>query len=310
MDAEFLKSIIENRFAIPDRHQVAELTPKLMANLGEVTWELRDRSYMTLSAWIWGWHDCTYYSDAELLELAEQAKRNIKIGLGEAESDRVFLRTYSILLLNDLTDFDRQHPYLDEPEIRDRMALYLEYLQQEQDLRGYVCDQKGWAHGIAHVADSLVVLGRNPYLNESDLIQLLDGISSKLRHLMASVYLHSEEERLARAAVSICQRNQLTIAQINDWLRRSIEPDLRRPSGRFVWDDFERYPWRKILTDPIEKLCAYRNLQNFLRAFYFQWQNQEMATERQQTVQHQIGRALEFIDAGFYNTTQGFFVNP
>ncbi|MBP0027140.1 DUF2785 domain-containing protein [Roseofilum sp. Guam] len=310
MDAEFLKSIIENRFAIPDRHQVAELTPKLMANLGEVTWELRDRSYMTLSAWIWGWYDGTYYSDAELLELAEQAKRNIKIGLGEAESDRVFLRTYSILLLNDLTDFDRQHPYLDEPEIRDRMALYLEYLQQEQDLRGYVDAEKGWAHGIAHVADSLVVLGRNPYLNESDLIQLLDSISSKLRHPMPSVYLHSEEERLARAAVSICQRNQLTIAQINDWLRRSIEPDLRRPSGRFVWDHFERYPWRKILTDPIEKLCAYRNLQNFLRAFYFQWQNQEMATERQQTVQHQIGRALEFIDAGFYDTTQGFFVNP
>ncbi|MDJ1174631.1 DUF2785 domain-containing protein [Roseofilum capinflatum] len=310
MDVEFLKSIVENRFAVPDRHQVAELTPKLMANLGAVKWELRDRSYMTLSAWIWGWHDRTHYSQAEMLELAEQPKRNIQIGLGEAESDRVFLRTYSILLLNDLTDFHRHHPYLDEGEIRDRMELYLTYLEQEQDLRGYVGGEKGWAHGMAHVADSLALLSLNSYLNESDLIRLLDAIASKLRQPVSSVYLHSEEERLARAAVSICQQDRLAIKQIKVWLNRLIEPDLRRPSGRFVWDDFENHPWRKILTDPTEKLCAYRNLQNFLRAFYFQWRKKEDNPERKQTVEYLIEDALQFIDTGFYNSSEGFFLNP
>lgn len=127
MELEFLKSIIEKKFAVPDNYEVSELTPKLMENLGAVKPDLRDRSYMTLSAWIWGWYDCTYYSNAELLELGELAQSNIKIGLGEAESDGVFLRSYSILLLNDLTDFHRHHPYLEEREIRDRLELYLTY---------------------------------------------------------------------------------------------------------------------------------------------------------------------------------------
>ncbi len=36
MDVELLKSIFENRFAIPENYEVAELTPKLMESLGAV----------------------------------------------------------------------------------------------------------------------------------------------------------------------------------------------------------------------------------------------------------------------------------
>ena len=310
MNVGDLKSIIENRFVISDHNRVTQLTPTLLQNLGAVEWELRDYSYMILSSWIWGWYDCSYYNDEELRQLADSAKCNITIGLGEGESDRVFLRTYSILLLNDLTDFDRLHPYLEEKEIRDRLELYLTYLEKEQDLRGYVSAEKGWAHGIAHVADSLVVLSRSSYLNSSDLIRLLNAISNKLRHSRSLVYIHSEEERLARAAVSICQRNLLTIEQISAWVKQLIEPDRRRPSGRFVWDDFEKYPWRKVLTEPTETLCAYRNIQNFIRAFYFQWKKQENRVDIKDRVQQEIDRALQFIDTGFYKTEQGFFLNP
>jgi len=309
MNSEFLKSIVENRFAVPYNYEVAQLTPDLMENLGAVESELRDYSYMILSSWIWGWYDRTYYSDEELWDLADHAKRNIKIGLGDLESDGVFLRTYSILLLNDLTDFDRQHPYLEEEEIRDRMEVYLTYLEKEQDLRGYVSSQKGWAHGIAHVADSLAILSQSPYLNRSDLMRLLNGIATKLRQPMPSVYLHSEEERLARAAVRIFQHNLMTIEQISSWLKILIEPDRRRSSGRFVWDDFEKYPWRKILTDPTEQLCAYRNVQNFLRALYFQWKRVENTIDIKHLIQQEIYNALQFIDTGFYNTNQGFFVS-
>ena len=309
MNIEFLKSIVENKFAVPDNYEVAELTLKLIENLGAVKWELRDYSYMTLSAWIWGWYDRTNYSDAEMLELAEKAKRNIKIGLGEAENDGVFLRSYSILLLSDLTDFHRYHPYLGETEIRDRMELYLTYIKREQDLRGYVSSEKGWAHGIAHVADALGILSLNSYLNDLDLIRLLTAIATKLRHPVPSVYLHSEEERLARAAVKICQQNKLSIEQINSWLDLLIETE-RRPSGRFIWDDFEKYPWRKILTSRSEQLCAYRNIQNFLRSLYFQWERLENTIERQDPVQKLIYQGLQFIETGFCNSDRGFFLNP
>ncbi|MGB3535730.1 MAG: DUF2785 domain-containing protein [Microcoleaceae cyanobacterium] len=292
MNAAYLKSIIENRFVVSNHDKVTQLTPTLLNNLGAVEWELRDYSYMILSSWIWGWYDCTYYNNEELLQLAERAKSNIKIGLGEGESDGVFLRTYSILLLNDLTDYDRLHPYLEEKEIRARLELYLTYLEKEQDLRGYVSPEKGWAHGIAHVADSLYILSRSSYLNSSDLIRLLNAISSKLRQPVSSVYLHSEEERLAKAAVIICQQNLLTIEQISTWIKQLIEPDRRRPQGRFVWDDFEKHPWRKILTEPIEKLCAYRNIQNFIRAFYFQWKHQDNRVDIKDIVQQEIDRAI------------------
>lgn len=86
-----------------------------------------------------------------------------------------------------------------------------------------------------------------------------------------------------------------------------IEPDSRLPPGQFVWDDFEQHPWRKILTEPKEKLCAYRNVQNFLRAFYFQWKKEENMNERKYSIQQQIDNALQFIDTGFYDINQGFF---
>ncbi|MGB3401452.1 MAG: hypothetical protein WBA77_02040 [Microcoleaceae cyanobacterium] len=118
MNAVDLKFIIENRFIVSEHDKVTQLTPTLLKNLEAIEWELRDYSYMILSSWIWGWYDCTYYNNEELLQLGERAKSNIKIGLGEGESDGVFLRTYSILLLNDLTDYDRLPPYLEEKEIR------------------------------------------------------------------------------------------------------------------------------------------------------------------------------------------------
>lgn len=307
MNTAFLKSIVERQFVVKDRQEVSRLTPELLKNLGAVEWQLRDYSYMILSSWIWGWYDRTYYSVEELKQLGNTVKQNILIGLGDSENDSVFLRTYSILVLNDLTDYDRLHPYLEEREIRDRREICLTYLKGEQDLRGYVSPQKGWAHGMAHVADSLGILGQNPYLNSLDLLGLLKAIAARLRQPMPSVYLHSEEERFAKAAVKICQSNLISFAQISSWLDALIEPKQRLPAGRFVWDDFARYPWRKILTEPKAQLCAYRNIQNFLRAFYFQWQQLEDTTEKKDLVREEINHDLQFLDTGFYDTERGFF---
>jgi hypothetical protein len=54
MNTAFLKSIIENRFFIPEHDKVTQLTPTLLKNLGAVEWELRDYSYMILTSWIGG----------------------------------------------------------------------------------------------------------------------------------------------------------------------------------------------------------------------------------------------------------------
>ena len=69
------------------------------------------------------------------------------------------------------------------------------YIKREQDLRGDVSSEKGWAHGIAHVADALGIFSLNSYLNDLDLIRLLTAIATKFPHPVSSVYLHSEEEK-------------------------------------------------------------------------------------------------------------------
>ncbi|EAW38070.1 hypothetical protein [Lyngbya sp. PCC 8106] len=48
MDVEFLKSIFEKRFAVPDNYQVAKLTPQQMENLGTVKSDLCDRMELHL----------------------------------------------------------------------------------------------------------------------------------------------------------------------------------------------------------------------------------------------------------------------
>jgi hypothetical protein len=80
----------------------------------------------------------------------------------------------------------------------------LTYLREEQDTRGFDAE-KGWMHSVAHTADLLKFLARNRHLELSEQADILTAIAAKLAHV-DHVLTHGEDERLARAVVSIVAR--------------------------------------------------------------------------------------------------------
>src|SRR6266540_4169251 len=93
---------------------------------------------------------------------------NLHIGLGERDTDSVFLRSYSTLVLMEVVAYDNAHPFLGQGEAAGLLDQVLEYLRKERDLRSWV-EGPGWAHAVAHTADLLMMLARNLQLGSVEL---------------------------------------------------------------------------------------------------------------------------------------------
>ena len=93
-------------------------------------------------------------------------EEHLFLGIGEEEGDAVFTRSFSVLVVALLVHKDRQAPFLSRDLFERAMESVFRYLQKEKDIRGYV-NGKGWAHSIAHGADALDEVIRNPAFKQS-----------------------------------------------------------------------------------------------------------------------------------------------
>ena len=254
MDTAYLQTIIENDYELPHGRTVEEITPELISNLGTTDSDLRESSYMVLSGLIIAGTGVNY-SPKRLKEIGLQMARNLTNGIGKQTSDSVFLRTFSILILDKVIAVDGINHYLTKREIRVWLEQGLIYLAAEKDLRGYV-PQKGWAHAIAHAGDFFWVITRNRFLNAEDLKRILNAIADKVSEPVAHIYLYQEDERLAQAIISALLRNLLDMDFLRTWLERFVHPP-------------EEILWSKAFTDEAAT-HARQNTITFLRSLYFQ----------------------------------------
>ncbi len=140
MDRAFWQSILDNEYAIPYDSSVQALTPELLSYLESFDQELREKTaYAILDTWI----HRGYYSHTELWEMTIQLLYNLTVGLGEQQSDTIFSRSFSLLILTEIVYYDLTHPTLSETEVRQVLDQSLVYFRAEQDLRGYD-PKKGW----------------------------------------------------------------------------------------------------------------------------------------------------------------------
>lgn len=213
----FWRSIVEHEYAVPADQSLPDLTRELTGLLGSPDPESRDEfAYSILAAWI---YQKRAIEPAALRPLMAALLANLTADIGGTGTDAVLRRSFSALVLSVVAARDNAAPFLTEAEYRDLVDRALAYLGAERDVRGYD-EEKGWIHSAAHTADLLKFLGRNRYLRPADQVRVLDAISAKLRGAPV-VFTHGEDERLARAILSLVARTDFNPAEFGAWVERT-----------------------------------------------------------------------------------------
>ena len=246
MNKEFWATLAKNDYAVPAGHTLSELKETLFGYLGSTDPELRDDiAYIVYANWL----KRDMFTKEEVRAHVDELLANFEKGIGETESDSIFLRTFSVLLLAEIVHNDNKKPLLEKDQIQSILAKGLWYLDAEKDPRGHI-PVKGWAHALAHTADLMLVLGKNRQTKKGDLEKILQGIANKLVHSTNWVYIHGEDDRLANAVMLTLQRNLVSTNFLGAWLKSFTEPE-RSWDGAYMDEGQAK---------------AFHNSRNFLRS--------------------------------------------
>ena len=250
MDKEFWVSLAKNDYKIPQEHTLENLTEMLFSYLSSTDPELRDDiAYIVYANWL----KRELFSAQAVKSHVDELLSNLDKGIGETESDTVFLRAFSILLLAELVHNDNKKPLLEKDQVKKILEKGIWYMGAEKDPRGHI-PAKGWAHALAHTADLMLVLARNRYIDGGDLWSMLATIAYKMVHSINYVYIHGEDERLASAVIEILRRDLVSPNQLEAWA-----DSLAHPDGT---------DWKGALAEE-DRNHAFQNTRNLLRSIYF-----------------------------------------
>lgn len=224
-DTAFWQAIVKNEYVPPDADpkSVAALARELADFVSSPDPLWRDEfGYSILAAWI---TNKEIVPPDVMRELTARWSANLTRDIGSTNTDAVFRRSFSALLLSVIVAQDNTKPFLESGEVRALLAAALAYLRDERDIRGYDA-QHGWMHSAAHTADLLKFLARSRYFTAADQPVLLDAIAHKLREA-PEVFTHGEDGRFARAALSIVQRKDFDADGFTAWIARATPPRIR-----------------------------------------------------------------------------------
>jgi hypothetical protein len=198
----YWRAVIADDYTPPAATPLPPLARELSAYLGSTDAELRDDiAYSILTQWLYVKRTVPPELRSELI--AEWVA-NLQYQIGDRGKDSVLRRSFSALMLAVAAALDNEAAYLDREGYKALLDAAMGYLRAEQDTRGFDAD-KGWLHSVAHSADLLKFLGRSRHLQKSEQALILTGIADKLTQVDHAL-VHGEDERLARAVVSILAR--------------------------------------------------------------------------------------------------------
>src|SRR5258708_35683520 len=154
-DRAFCRNILKDNYRVPQGQQVFPLIRELSTYLGSPDPELRDQiTYTLIYAWI------SYQkqlSPAELITLLDEWQSNLRISIGEKNTDTVLRRSFSALCLAVLAERDLKTPFLVADRYRTLLHNALNYSQHKQDLRRFD-PAKAWIHPTTHTTALLLFL--------------------------------------------------------------------------------------------------------------------------------------------------------
>lgn len=229
MSESYWREVQATGLAVPSDRPLDELTAELTRMLGATDPQVRDTlAYATLATWI----ERGVYDDL-LPGLGDGMATGLGVGLGESDTDSVFRRSFSVLVLAECVERDNAKPLVPAGKILEWGDRVATWLIRERDLRGYV-PGKGWAHAVAHGADALGVLARSQHLATPELTVLLDVIADRVLARSDAIYVHGEPDRLAAATLCVLRRDLVPLSVMEPWVGRiagvaagpeSLDPD-------------------------------------------------------------------------------------
>jgi hypothetical protein len=219
-DRAFWESIEANDFAVPAGESAIDLAIELAGLSASPDRTLRDAiGYEITAAWV---YRKRVFKPEELLRLVSLYEANLRRKLGETGTDSVLGRSFAALNLSTLAALDNESPFLGKREFDSLLDAAIGALAGERDLRGF--DPKvGWVHSAAHAADLLKFLARNRLLDPPGQRRILDAIAAKMAARTGLVFDWGEDDRLARAVVSVIARKDFDEDGFDAWAARLPE---------------------------------------------------------------------------------------
>jgi hypothetical protein len=225
-DIAFWRGIGANHYALPTGSDLGSLVDELAGMLGSPDPEVRDEiAYSTFASWI---YQQKLLDAARLQSLSDRLLANLTAHVGERDTDTVFRRSFSALTLSVIVARDNVDPVLDAGTWNRIHAAALAYLAAEQDVRGYD-ERTGWMHSAAHTADLLKFLGRSRYMDAAGQGRILDAVGAKLTTAPV-VFAFGEDERFARAILSLTARKDFDDREFAAWTARAKPALAERPT--------------------------------------------------------------------------------
>lgn len=210
-------------FVVPQGQSAAGLLVEMNALLASTDPVLRDEvAYSAAERWIL--RD-KRLAPADLRQVLQMWTANLDDGLGGMADDRVFKRSFSALCLSVVAAADLQAPFLEPAEAQAFFDRMLDYFQRERDLRGFDA-ARGWMHSVAHTADALKFLLRNPKLAAGSDARVLAAVRAKIES-RDGVFAWGENDRMALALHAAVRRSDADAAALEAWVGQWVEAHRR-----------------------------------------------------------------------------------
>ena len=191
-------------------------------------------------------------------------------GIEETQSDAVFTRAFTTLLIALILHRDIEENFLTEGQFKRTTTALIQYLTLEKDTRGYV-KGKGWAHSIAHAADAMDELIANPKLNPKSFSELFNLIIEQI--MRSDILTHDEDERLVNPLLRLLERGMDSEVIL---LHVEKLPHLLEERKQHL--DEESY-WYVV-----------HNVKTFLKSLYIRLNEDNLHISLQQSILHLLKR--------------------
>ncbi len=239
-----LRKVIEDDYKVPTDINIKDLVHEMLYHIGDPDPVLRDELIYSVFARCLVDDQIPRDMLKEILQIAID-DQHLFYKIGEKNTQSVFTRSFSVLIIALILINHRKQRLLEKDQVLHIFSEVTRYFLEEVDIRGYI-EENGWAHSVAHAADTLDELAQCDELGYKELHYLLEIIHAKISD-GNYVYQHDEDERLVTAMISIINRDLLPMEELCKWIKN----------------------YSKIKRVTIQDYQAKTNIKHFLRSLYF-----------------------------------------